>query len=191
MPLRRLLLATTLLAAASMSAVTHATANRWVVVPADSKIAFSGTHAGAAFKGTFQKWEAAIVFDPANLAAAKAVVTVALASAKTGDTTYDKTLPTADWFDVAKGGANGTFETGQFRALGESKFEADGTLAIRGLKMPVTLVFDFVVQGDTAKLIGKTQVKRLDFAIGKGSDASGAWVSLDIPVEVSVSLKKD
>lgn len=186
---RRLLLATTLLATTTLAAVIPASANSWVVIPSDSKIAFSGTHAGAAFKGTFQKWDATIAFDPANLASAKAVVTVALASAKTGDTTYDKTLPTADWFDIAKG-PNGTFETGQFRALGGSKFEADGTLAIRGLKMPVTLAFDFVAQGDTAKLTGKTKVNRIDFGIGKGSDASGAWVSLDIPVEVTVSLKK-
>lgn len=189
MTLRRLLLATTLLAATTFSAIRVAAANSWVVVPAESKIAFSGTHAGVAFKGAFQKWEATIAFDPSNLAAAKAVVTVVLASAKTGDTTYDKTLPTADWFDIAKG-AHGTFETGQFRALGGNRFETEGTLTIRGVKLPVTLAFDFQSQGDTARLTGTTKLNRIDFGIGKGSDASGAWVSLDIPVEVSVSLKK-
>jgi cytochrome b561 len=164
-------------------------AGPWTVVPADSKIAFSGTHAGNTFKGTFEKWDAVISFDPADLSGSKATVTVALASAKTGDATYDKTLPTPDWFDAAKG-PSGVFETSGFRATGPDTFEADSTLAIRGMKVPVILAFTFKVTGDTAKLVGKTKLKRLDFGIGKGSDGDGSWVALDIPVDVSVSLKK-
>lgn len=166
-----------------------ATAATWTVVPADSRIAFSGEHAGNKFKGTFEKWDAVISFDPADLAGSKATVTVALASAKTGDATYDKTLPTPDWFDVAKG-PSGVFETTGFRATGGDQFEADGTLSIRGAKMPVVLAFAFKMSGDTATLTGKTTLKRLDFSVGKGSDATGAWVSLDIPLEVTVALKK-
>ena len=166
-----------------------AAAATWAVVPGDSKISFSGEHAGNKFKGTFEKWDAAINFDPADLAGSKATVNVALASAKTGDPTYDKTMPSVDWLDVAKG-PTGVFETTAFKAVGGETFEADGTLAIRGVKVPVVLVFDFKATGDTAKLTGKTKLKRLDFSIGKGSDESGSWVSLEIPVEVSVSLKK-
>jgi polyisoprenoid-binding protein YceI len=166
-----------------------ALATPWTVVAPESKIAFSGEHAGTKFKGSFQTWTAKITFDPADLANAKAIVTVDLASAKTGDQTYDKTLPTTDWFDLAKG-TTGVFETGTFRAKGGDAFEADGTLTIRGFKVPVVLAFTFTAVGDRAKLVGKTQVRRLDFSIGKGSDATGAWVSLDIPVEVMAALKK-
>ena len=166
-----------------------AAAGPWTVVPAESKIAFSGEHAGNKFKGTFEKWDASISFDPAGLPGSKATVTVALASAKTGDATYDKTLPTADWFDAAKG-PSGVFETTAFRAKGGDAYEADATLSIRGVKVPVLFAFEFKSSGDTAKLTGKATLKRIDFGIGKGSDATGAWVSLDIPVEVTVSLKK-
>ena len=176
-------LTTILVASSSVAATT------WTVVPAESKIAFSGQHAGNTFKGVFEKWEAVISFDPADLAGSKATVTVALASAKTGDATYDKTLPTADWFDAAKG-PSGVFETTAFRAMGGDKFEADGALSIRGAKVPVTLAFTFTAIGNTAKLSGTTKLKRTDFGIGKGSDGDGSWVSLDIPVEVSVSLKR-
>ena len=174
---------TTLLVANSCAATT------WTVVPADSKIAFSGQHAGNTFKGVFEKWAATISFDPADLPSSKATVTVALASAKTGDQTYDKTLPTADWFDAARS-PSAVFETSTFRGLGGDKFEADGTVSIRGMKAPVTLVFTFTAVGDTAKLTGATKLKRLDYGIGKGSDGDGSWVGLDIPVEVNVSLKK-
>ena len=170
-------------------AVPASAATVWAVQPGQSKIAFSGEHAGNKFKGTFEKWDAAIAFDPADLAGSKAAVTIALASARTGDATYDKTLPTVDWFDLAKG-PTGVFETAAFRAKSGDDYEADGTLSIRGFKIPVTLAFTFKASGDTATLTGKTQLKRLDFAIGKGSDDSGAWVSLVIPVDIAIALKK-
>ena len=166
-----------------------AIAGVWTVVPAESSIGFSGEHAGNKFKGTFEKWEAAINFDPADLAGSKATVTVALASAKTGDASYDKTLPTVDWFNVAVT-TSGVFETSAFRSVGTDLFEADATLSIRGVKVPVVFAFGFKVEGNTAKLVGKTALKRMDFGLGKGSDDNGTWVSLDIPVEVKVSLKK-
>jgi polyisoprenoid-binding protein YceI len=180
-----------ILITALMSAALPAyAASSWTVVPgAASRISFSGEHAGNKFKGSFEKWDAVIAFDPADLAGSKATVTVAMASAKTGDPTYDKTLPTADWFDITKG-ATGVFETTAFRAKGGDDYEADGTLTIRGVKVPVVLAFTFKSTGDTATLTGKTALKRLDFGMGKGSDADGSWVSLAIPLDVSVSLKK-
>jgi polyisoprenoid-binding protein YceI len=187
--LSRLAATVTLAVAFAAAAALPAFASPWTVVPAESKIAFSGEHAGTKFKGTFEKWDAVIAFDPANLAASKATVTVQLASAKTGDTTYDKTLPTVDWFDIAKS-ATGVFETSAFRSTGPDKYEADATLTLRGIKVPVVLAFDFKATGDTAKLVGKAELKRMDFGIGKTSDATGAWVSLSIPLEVTVGLKK-
>ena len=172
---------------AASSAASAATA--WVVDPTGSRIGFAGEHAGNKFKGTFGSWDAAIAFDPADLAGSKATVTVALVSAKTGDATYDKTMPTADWFDAVKA-PSAVFETTAFRSKGGDAFEADGTLRIRGINVPVVLAFTFTRSGDTAKLTGSTRLKRLDFGIGKSSDADGAWVSLDIPVEIEVALKK-
>ena len=130
-----------------------------------------------------------IAFDPADLAGSKATVTITLGSVKTGDVTYDKTLPSADWFDVAKT-PTAVFETTEFRSVSGDQFEADGTLSLHGLSVPVVLAFDFKATGGTAKLTGKTKLKRLDFGIGKGSDATGAWISLDIPVDVAVNLIK-
>lgn len=190
--MKRLCLAVAAIAisvAGSILSPADASATTWSVVPGESRIGFSGSHAGKAFKGTFERWQADITFDPANLSTAKATVSVALSSAKTGDTTYDKTLPTVDWFDIAKT-PSGVFETTAFRSVGGDKYEADGSLDVRGFKVPVKLAFEFKTNGDTAKLTGKTQLKRLDFGIGKGSDAPGEWVSLDIPIDVSVSLKK-
>ena len=82
------------------------------------------------------------------------------------------------------------YDATAFRATGGEGYEADGTLTLRGLKVPVTLAFTFQAAGGTATLTGKTRLKRLDFNIGKVSDSDGSWVSLMVPVEVSVSLKQ-
>jgi polyisoprenoid-binding protein YceI len=80
--------------------------------------------------------------------------------------------------------------TGIATANGGKSFTADGKLSIRGVDVPVALAFTFVETGDEAQLEGTAMLKRLDFGIGKGSDAEGAWVSLDIPVNVSVALRR-
>jgi len=173
----------------SVASPVLADSTRWQVVPGESRISFSGEHAGNKFKGTFGTWDAVIAFDPADLAGSKATVTIALASAKTGDITYDKTMPTADWFDVAHG-PTAVFETTAFRAKGSDAYEADATLSMRGLKVPVVFAFTFKADGDHASLAGSAKLKRLDFGIGRGSDGDGSWVSLDIPVEVGVLMTR-
>lgn len=178
------------IATLQMTAVSAMAATVWQVVPEKSRIAFSGTHAGRPFTGTFQSWQADIAFDPADLASSRALVTVDLSSAVTGDATYDKTLPTVDWFNISAV-AQSTFVTDRITTADEGKsFITEGKLSIRGVEVPVTMAFSFAENGDEAQLEGTATLKRLDFGIGKGSDAEGAWVSLDIPVTVSVAFKR-
>ena len=174
-------------ASAILAGIGTAVAQTWAVDRDNSRIAFSGTHAGNSFSGEFKTWRADIQFDPAKLDAARVDVRVDLTSAATGDVTYDKTLPTSDWFDTRRA-AEGRFVADNFEAVSETDFKANGTLSIRGFDVPVTLDFTFAREGEAATVKGRTTLKRLDFAIGKGSDATGGWVSLDIPVTVDVRL---
>ena len=168
-----------------------ALASQWVVVSEESKIDFSGTHAGRAFEGSFGVWTADITFDPDDLASSSATVTVDLTSARTGDATYDSTLPKADWFNVASAGETAVFQTTEIRAgEGDNAYIGDGTLTIRGTSVPVQLPFTLEIDGDTAIMTGQTPLARLDWSIGQGSDATGAWVSLEIPVSVSVTATR-
>ncbi|MEO0730968.1 MAG: YceI family protein [Pseudomonadota bacterium] len=172
-----------------VSAPTHAFATSWIVVKDQSRIGFSGTHAGTNFKGQFENWNAEIVFDPEALETAKATVTVDLTSAQTGNATYDKSLPNADWFDT-KTTAAAVFTSETIKRVDGDSYVADGTLNLRGAKVPVSLAFDLKINGDTATMTGTSTLARLDFGIGKASDAGGAWVSLDIPVDVKVVAKR-
>jgi cytochrome b561 len=166
-----------------------AAAAEWVVDAGKSRIAFSGTHTGRAFSGSFRNWTAAITFDPDDMAASRAIVRVDLSSATTGDAIYDKTLPTADWLDTARS-ATANFESIAFRSVAPGRYEARGELEMRGARLPVILVFDLRIDGDTAWMSGRANLKRLDFGIGKMSDADGAWVSLDIPLEITLVARR-
>ena len=162
----------------------------WTIDPAGSEIAFSGSNAGKAFKGTFQSWKGKIDFDPEVPEAAKVEISVDLASARTGDATYDKALPQKDWFDTAAA-STATFTANAIRrGEGANGYVADGSLKIRGKAVAVSLPFTLAIDGDKAEMTGRAQLKRLDFGIGKGSDADGSWVSLEIPVDVKVTATR-
>jgi polyisoprenoid-binding protein YceI len=161
------------------------TSSDWLVVPAKSEIAFSGTHAGHNFRGVFSKWSAAIRFDPAKLGEANATVRIELASSKTGDKTYDQTLPGSDWFAVKKT-PTAMFQSTRFRDVGPGKYIADGVLTLRDMKVPVSLAFTVTFNGNSVYMNGQLVLKRMAFGLGKDSDPSGDWVSLDIPVTIKV-----
>ncbi len=169
-----------------------ALASQWNIVADESRIAFSGQHAGTPFDGVFKRWTAEITFDPENLKAAKATVRVDLTSAETGNAMYDKTLPTGDWLNTGEANT-AVFETTDIRrGDGENSYVANGVLKLRGAEVPVQLNFDLVIAGDgnRAEMTGTSTVARMDFGIGKASDASGAWVSLQIPLTIKVVATK-
>lgn len=88
---------------------TLASSGNWTVVQDQSEIRFSGTHDGSAFSGVFEDWTADITFDPDRLDEAKAVVSIATSSARTGKKLYDDSLVASEWFAVR------TFPGGQRR----------------------------------------------------------------------------
>lgn len=174
---------------ALLIAAVPAQAADWTIDAKASEIRFSARHAGRDFSGVFTQWGGTIGFDPAKLDDARVAIDVKLGSASTGDTTYDKTLPGADWFNVE------AFPTARFaaqsvKATGPGRYVAQGTLTIRGVSAPVTLPFSLAITGDRATMTGTTTLKRITWGIGKGPDASGAWVSLDIPVSIKVSARR-
>lgn len=182
------MLRTLLAASAVVALAVPAAADQWTVDPAQSEIAFSGEHAGKAFRGVFEDWSADIVFDPDDLSKTDVTVTVQTGSAETGDRSYNRTLPRGEWFDVDN------FPTATFTTTdvvdAAGGYVANGELTIKDLSMPVQLLFTLEIDGDTAVMNGGVTVSRTALNLGLSSDAPGDWVSLDIPVEVSVTATR-
>ncbi|WP_158808263.1 YceI family protein [Beijerinckia sp. L45] len=175
-----------LLAVALSLAPIAAHAADWIVDPAASTIAFSGTQLGAPFTGHFKQFSATISFDPAHPEAGHAVVLVDTASAATGDVQRDEALPQADWFD-AKTIAQARFEATRFVAKGGDTYDAVGSLTIRNAKRDVTLPFKLTIAGGKAHAVGHLQLVRTDFGVGQGDWATPQWVALEVGVDIDVT----
>ena len=161
----------------------------WTVVPASSKITFGGTHAGTAFTGSFGQWNAAIRFDPADLAHSRANVVIATGTGKTGDSFRDTALGQAEWFDPAHF-PRATFVTRSITAAGPGRYVADGMLTIKGKAQPVKLPFTLRINGTTAVMAGSTTIDRLAFDMGAKSDPSAQWVSRPITLNLNVTARR-
>ena len=162
---------------------------KWTVDPAQSEISFSGTHAGNEFTGKFGTWTAEIAFDPARLEQSKVLVTIDTASAATGDKTYDGSLPSPEWLGP-KAFPTATFESKTFRQTGDSTYEVDGTLTLKGVAQDIALPFSLTTEGDKTVMEATTSLDRLLYQVGVASDPKAEWVSKDITVAIKVSATK-
>jgi polyisoprenoid-binding protein YceI len=134
-----------------------------------SALTFAGKYQGEVFTGKFPGFATRLSFDPAQLANAKLDVAIPLATATTGNDDYDDELRGGDFFASAKF-AQARYTATKFRALGGSRYAADGTLSLHGVDKPVTLEFSWT-PGAKPVLSGKATVARLAFGVGGGDGA--------------------
>lgn len=162
-----------------------ASAAEYTLDKTQSHLRFSGTHAEKAFTGEFKVWDAAIRFDPQNLASSHLEVSIDLASANTGNAMFDGTLPTEDWLDIEHA-PDARFISDSITAESEG-YLVQGHLRLRDKNLP--LRFHFALPDPTAK-IAKTEfslpIDRLTYGIGLASDPKAEWVSKYITLSVQL-----
>ena len=163
----------------------------WTADPAQSRLEFVATQAGGTFDGRFARFQAEIEFDPAELPAGQLRVEVDTASAETGNDERDGVLVGPDFFAVERWPA-ATFAAGRFAARGPGRFEAAGTLTLRGVAKDVALDFTFVPAGDgaSAEMAGTTTLRRLDFGVGQGEWRDTEWVGDEVRIRFKLILHR-
>lgn len=163
--------------------------SRWTVNAARSAITFSGTHAGTPFEGRFSRWRATIQFDPNNLAASSAVVTIQTASAADGNPMHDEALPGEEWFNTAAH-PTAVFRTTSIRHTSGNSYSARGTLTLKGQSIPLSLPFTLTINGANASMTGSATINRRAANLGMQSDPDAEYVSPDITVNVRVEATR-
>lgn len=149
-----------------------------------STLVFASRYDGELFTGRFQDFSTRLHFDPADPASGHLEVMIALASAATGNADRDSTLRTADFFDIGRH-AQARYSASGFRRLADGRYAADGTLELRGVSKPVTLIFEWAEEGGKPVLTGRAVVQRLEFGVG-GGDWADTGV---IPAAVNISTR--
>jgi len=108
-------------------------------------------------------------------------VTVDLASADTGDGQRDDSLKGSDFFDTAAH-PTATFAARDVRHLHGDRYEARGTLDLRGVSGPSLLRFTLRMDGDRARVNGTARIDRTAFGVGQGEWAATDAIAAGVDV---------
>ncbi|PLR96801.1 YceI family protein [Bacillus sp. T33-2] len=120
---------------------------KWAIDPTHSGVDFSIKHMMISnVKGSFNKFDASIEADPADLTTAAINVTVDAASVDTRNDDRDNHLRSGDFFDAEKYPSM-TFNATNIVKKGEDEYEVTGDLTIRDVTKTETLTVTFEGQG--------------------------------------------
>jgi len=166
-----------------------AVANEWQVDHDNSKLAFVVAWDGARLEGIYRRFDAKINFDVNEPASGVFDVSVEVMSAKTKSADVDEGMGGADWFDYRHHPVSG-FKSSEIRSLGENRYEAEGTLKVKGISKVIKLLFTWTQTESQAHMQGEATVKRTDFNIGSGEWATDPTIGYDVKVIVDMQLDR-
>jgi polyisoprenoid-binding protein YceI len=154
------------------------------IVPAKSSIRFVTKQMNVPVEGAFKRFDATVTFDPAKPEATKAEFEVDLGSIDLGSDEGNTEAVRKTWLNVPAF-PKARFVATSVKALGGGKFEAAGTLTIKGTAQNVVAPFTLAEAAGMRTVEGQFTLKRLQFKIGEG-----AWSDTDtVADEVLVRFK--
>jgi polyisoprenoid-binding protein YceI len=169
--------------------LSPAAAARWNVDHANSRLGFTVRWSDEPFVATFQSWNAAISFDPSNIANAKVVVSIDLGSEASDSPDNDDGIKGPEGFAISQFPA-ARFETTSFTAKGGNSYVAEGRLTIHGTSRPIALPFTLMITGNKAHVTGRVVVLRTDFGLGKGEWASASTIAHEVAITIDLTATK-
>ena len=178
-------------------AATAPAADKYTVDPIHSSVEFSVKHMVITnVKGSFDKFDAVIMYDPDNMANSSVDVSIDVASVNTKDEKRDDHLRSEDFFDAAKH-TNITFKSDKIKKTGD-QLVAVGTLTIRGVSKQIEL--PFTLNGPITNPWGQTvigveiefELDRKDYNVkwNKTMDSGGVVVGDNVKIEINLEAKK-
>ena len=149
-----------MLAAAVVSASSPAP-----VDPAKSSITATFTQMNVPVDGSFKTFTGSISYDAAKPENSSAELSVDTASFDLGDEDYNAEVRKKEWFD-SKAHPKATFKSTAIRALGPNKFEATGTLTLKGKTQTVKTPISVKTAAKLNTFSGELPISRTAFAMG-------------------------
>ena len=160
----------------------------WTVMPG-GRLGFTARWNGEAVRGSFGRWRAAIRFSRDDLAKSNIRVTVDLASADTGDGQRDDSLKSSDFFNVTAQ-PSAVFTARGIRHIDGDRYEARGTLALRGVSKPATLRFTLRIEDDKSRVAGTARIDGTAFGVGQGEWAATDAIAAAVDIDFSFSATR-
>lgn len=173
----------------AVAAAPAPAAPAWEVDPAASRLAFSVRQGTQTIEGGFARWNAAIRFDPADLAGSGVEVTVDLSSLATGDPERDRQTRAPELFDLARF-PEARYRTLAFRPRGGDTYEVEAELTLKGVTRPLTHPVTITIEGERATARGEVVLDRRAFGFGTGPLESEQILGGQIQVRFEVRARR-
>jgi polyisoprenoid-binding protein YceI len=141
---------------------------------------------GVSVDASFKRMSGIVQFDPAKVAAARAMIEIDTASFDLGDAMYNAEVARKDWFDSARY-PKASFSSTSVRATGADKFEASGKLTIKGKSVDVLVPFVARRENGVSLYEGLLPIKRLMFNIGEGEWKDTSLVADDVTIKFRIA----
>ncbi len=174
------------MAAAAIACGAHAIELNQVTVE-KSQITFTCKQMGVPVDGSFRKFNAQISIDPAKPETGKARVDIDLASIDAGSNEATSEVKGKDWLNIA-GFPKASCVASSVKLLGVGRYEARGTLSIKGISRDTVVPFSIRNEGSGSWLEGGFALPRLQFRIGEGTWADTSTVADEIQVKFKLFL---
>jgi polyisoprenoid-binding protein YceI len=150
----------------------------------DSSVKFA-VKASVAINGTFDKWDATLVFTSTDVTTGVLDIKIQADSVKTGSGMKDGKLKSKDFFNADQAPLI-TFLSTKIVQTGPNTFEVVGDFTIRGATKPQTLTLILSGKGTgTGEIHGTMVFDRKDYGMNKGIP----FVHIGDSVDVTVDLK--
>ena len=133
--------------------------------------------------GVFEKFNAAIVFDEANMPASHFNLVIDAASLNTGIDLQTEDVKSHEWFDVAKY-PEIKFNSSKIDTAGKA-YAVTGTMELHGIKKETVIPFSFAKTDDSKGVFSANFIiNRNDYKVGP----PGGGIAEEIKVEVRVPV---
>jgi polyisoprenoid-binding protein YceI len=173
-----------LLAFTVFPSVSRAQAPVFVITQEESSIKFS-VKASVALEGTFEKWDATLIFTSPDVSTGVLDVKIQADSVNTGSGMKDGKLKSKDFFDVKQNPLI-TFLSKKILQTGPDTFDVLGDFTIRGVSKPQTLTLTVSGAGTGSGTIkGTMAFDRKDYGMNSGIP----FIRIADRVEVTADLK--
>ncbi|MDE1179791.1 YceI family protein [Paraburkholderia sp.] len=170
---------------ATVAAIAFSAPSFGAADPAKNTVTATFKQMNVPVDGTFNKVNATVQFDPANLAASKAQLDVDVASFDLGSADYNAEVAGKDWFD-AKDFPHATFVSTSIKPAANGSFAVSGTLTIRGKSSAVVVPVQYHKNGTSQVFDGTLPVKRLQYGIGQGDWKDTSIVADDVQLKFHI-----
>jgi polyisoprenoid-binding protein YceI len=120
---------------------------------------------GVAVDSPFTRFSGKVSYDPRNVAASSAMLEVETASLDIGDPAYNAEVAKKSWFDSAAH-PKGVFRSTAIKPLAANRFEATGTLTLKGKMQTLTVPVTVGTMPAGTTFDGSFTISRKAFGIG-------------------------